>query len=278
MTTRNSYATLAEYKAYVTSRGQSVSISDLDDSVIEDLLEAASRYYDRQTSRKFYPSVYSRSYDTPEGQTLWVDFDLLEVVSITNGAGASITAADYVFEPRNIYPKYAIKIKDTSSVVWDYDETDGIENAISLVAVGGYHPDYDDAWDAVTTLGASLNNSAISLTVASSASFQPGQIVMVDYEICHVATIASATSITVVKRADNGSTAASHSSGATVYVWRPMEELKTAVLETAVRSYKRRFGQSVNDQQTVTAAGVVLMPRDIPVMGTEFIATHRRTI
>lgn len=273
----NAYATLAEYKAFVTSRQQSPTDGGVDDGVITDLLLAASRYYDTQTGRKFYPSVYSRSYDTPTGRTLAVDFDLLEVISITNGAGASITDSDYIFEPRNTYPKFAVKLKETSDVIWDYDESDGIENAISLVAVGGYHPDYDDAWEAVTTLGAGLNNSALTATVASSSLLQAGQIVMVDYEIMHVSAITS-TSVTMTKRGANGSAAASHLNGATVYVWRPIETLKQAVLETAMRSYKRRFGQSVNDSQTVTAAGVVLMPRDIPAIGTEFIASHRRIV
>ena len=271
----NAYATLTEYKAFVTSRGQANSESGVDDGVIEDLLEAASRYYDRQTGRKYYPSVITRNYDTPLGRTLDVDFDLLEVISITNGAGASITDSDYIFEPRNLYPKRAIKLKETSDVIWDYDESDGIENAIAVVAVGGYHPDYDDAWESITTLGASLSNSATTLTLASANALQAGNLIMIDYEIMEIATTASG-SVTVYKRGGNGSSAVSHSNGAAVYVWRPMIDLKQAVLETAVRSYKRRFGQSVNDSQTVTAAGVVLMPRDIPVMGTEFIATHRR--
>ena len=274
---KNAYATLAEYKAFVTSRGQVASNSGLDDDVIADLLVAASRHYDRQTGRKFYPSVYTRSYDTPEGRTLELDFDLLEVISVTNGAGASITEADYLYEPKNIYPKRAIKLKDTSSAIWDYDETDGVENAISIVAVGGYHPDYDEAWEAVTTLGASLSNSALTPTVASSAGLQAGNLVMIDYEIMTVDSIATGT-FTTTKRGDNGSTAASHSNGAIVYVWRPMDELKQAVLEHAHRSYKRRFGQSVNDAQTVTAAGVVLMPQDEPSIGREFITTHRRRV
>ena len=274
---KNAYATLAEYKAFVTSRGQVASNSGLDDDVIEDLLVSASRHYDRQTGRKFYPSVYTRSYDTPEGRTLELDFDLLEVISVTNGAGASITEADYIYEPKNIYPKRAIKLKETSSAIWDYDETDGVENAISIVAVGGYHPDYDEAWEAVTTLGASLSNSALTPTVASSAGLQAGNLVMIDYEIMTVDSIATGT-FTTAKRGDNGSTAASHSNGAIVYVWRPMDELKQAVLEHAHRSYKRRFGQSVNDAQTVTAAGVVLMPQDEPSIGREFITTHRRRV
>lgn len=274
---KNAYATLAEYKAFVTSRGQVASNSGVDDDVIEDLLVSASRHYDRQTGRKFYPSVYTRSYDTPEGRTLELDFDLLEAISVTNGAGASITEADYIYEPKNIYPKRAIKLKETSSAIWDYDETDGVENAISVVAVGGYHPDYGEAWEAVTTLGASLSNSALTPTVASSASLQAGNLVMIDYEIMAVDSVATGT-FTTTKRGDNGSAAASHSNGAIVYVWRPMDELKQAVLEHAHRSYKRRFGQSVNDAQTVTAAGVVLMPQDEPSIGREFITTHRRRV
>lgn len=52
----NAYATLAEYKSWISMRGQdgTVSADTSDDSVIEILLEAASRHIDKETGQRFY--------------------------------------------------------------------------------------------------------------------------------------------------------------------------------------------------------------------------------
>lgn len=56
MAITNGYATLAEYKAYMAMRGLagSVGTDASDDAVIEDLIEAVSRYADVTTGRRFY--------------------------------------------------------------------------------------------------------------------------------------------------------------------------------------------------------------------------------
>ena len=65
----NSYATLAEYKAWIAIRGLdgAVGTDTSDDSVIELLIEAASRYFDRETGRRFfYTTLDETRYYTPE--------------------------------------------------------------------------------------------------------------------------------------------------------------------------------------------------------------------
>ena len=56
MTITNGYATLADYKAWISVRGLagSTGTDASDDVVIEVLIEGASRYIDRETGRKFY--------------------------------------------------------------------------------------------------------------------------------------------------------------------------------------------------------------------------------
>ena len=56
----NKYATLTDYKAYTTSRGQTASTDTTDDGVISNLLTQASRYLDRETKRQYYPSIETR--------------------------------------------------------------------------------------------------------------------------------------------------------------------------------------------------------------------------
>jgi hypothetical protein len=104
-----------------------------------------------------------------------------------------------------------------------------------------------------------------------------GNILKIDTEYYNVSTVATNT-ITPVKRGDNGSTAATHLNGATVYAWQPMDEVKQNVLEIANSAYLRRFGKNTGESATVTAAGVVLSPRDIPAMAQSFINDMRRRV
>jgi hypothetical protein len=55
-----------------------------------------------------------------------------------------------------------------------------------------------------------------------------------------------------------------------------MEEAHNAACEIANTAYRRRFGQSTSNTETVTAAGIVLSPREIPAMAQEFIKTYQR--
>ena len=114
MTSRNAYATLADYKAYVTARGQTTSTDAADDVVIDGLLDSASRFIDDETGRVFYPYVQIRYYDVPDSRELCLDEDLLEVLTLVNGDGTTITTSDYHLVPKNIYPAYAIKINELS--------------------------------------------------------------------------------------------------------------------------------------------------------------------
>jgi hypothetical protein len=57
-----------------------------------------------------------------------------------------------------------------------------------------------------------------------------------------------------------------------------MAEARNAVLEIANNAYQRRFGKSTGESATVTAAGIVLSPRDIPAMAEAFIRNMRRIV
>jgi len=116
-----------------------------DDSVIDALIAQASRYIDQKTGRTFYPRVETRLYDVPSpmSRELWInDDDLLAVVTLTNGDTTVLTTTDYFLLPRNDYPKYAIAIKESSSVIWETDSNNDSEGAISLAAIYGFRQQY----------------------------------------------------------------------------------------------------------------------------------------
>lgn len=279
MTGRNTYATLAEYKSYVTSRGQAVTTDATDDAMIDQLLEASSRYVDGKTSRFFYPRIETCNYSLPVyGRGINFNADLLEVISFLNGDDVSIASTNYNLIPKNESPKFGLEVKQTSSLIFQSDSNGETEYVLDLTAYFGYHNRYADAWKSVGTLGAAITDiTTLAFTMTAGHTVVVGKILKIENEIYIVDTVSTNT-ITPLKRGDNGSTAATHLNGTAVYSWQPMEDLRVSTLETAMQAYKRRFGTSTSNSATVTGAGVVLSPRDIPTMTKDFITTYQRRV
>lgn len=196
MTIANGYATLAEFKAHRPGIG---SVDAADDSVIENIIEAASRWIDHETGRTFYARSETHYYDVPHGRELLLDDDLLTVTTLTNGDGTTLTTANYNLVPKNKSPYYGIKLKETSTYLWQMDTDGNTEDVITLVGTWGF------------------------------AATAP-------------------------------------------------DDIKQAVLELSNNMYSRRTGQQTDGVATVTAAGVVLQPRDVPGWVRSIIGYYRRRI
>lgn len=275
----NLYATLNEYKDYATARSQPPVTDVIDDAVIVDLLEQASRYLDEHTGRQFYPTVETRLYDIPVDQELLLDQDLLSVTTLTNGDATVLTTTDYILEPANSTPKFGIKLKDISAYAWETNSSDSAEQVISVAGVWGYRTKYAQrGWSTGGTLGAAITDTTtLAFTMTGGHTLSPGQIVKIDSELYNVSTVATNT-ITPIRRGDNGSTAATHLISSVVYVWEPEENARTACLEIANAAYNRRFGKVTGESVRMTPAGVVITSKDIPKMAEEFILSYRRLV
>lgn len=153
MTANNAYCSLTEVKNWIAI----TSTSTTDDSVIEDMMEGASRLIDKQTGgRTFYARTETHYYSVPRvGQTLWIDDDdLLTLTSLKNGDDSAISSDDYHLLPKNKSPKYAIKLTTAESWVsqsedyeieavgtWGYSSStpDDIKQACIDIVVNAYH-------------------------------------------------------------------------------------------------------------------------------------------
>ncbi len=135
MTINNGYASLTDFKNFAR-----ISSSDAaDDWVIENIIEAASRVIDNETRRTFYARTETHYYDVPVGDTLYImDDDLLTITTLTNGDSTVLTTADYILKPNNASPKWAIKIKDSSSYTWEETSAGNDEQAITIVGTWGW--------------------------------------------------------------------------------------------------------------------------------------------
>lgn len=275
----NLYATLSDYKNYSVSRGNSASLDGIDDAVIIDLLEEASRHLDDLARRQFYPTIETRVFDTPGDSELLLDKDLLSLTTLTNGDASVISAANYTLAPANDTPKYAIRLKGDSSVTWEPDSDNDTEQVISVLGWWGYRQQFSArAWQSVGTLGAAISDTTtLAFTMTSGHTVKAGQILKIDSEIYNVDTVATNT-VTPFARGDNGSTAATHSNGATVYKWIPESKVRIATLEKTAVDYARRFGKSISETAQVTAAGIVLAPNGDPQSVADVVIQFGRLV
>jgi hypothetical protein len=148
------YATLAQFTQYggfSTATSDSWD-SDVDEALVNDLLTRASALIDTYCGRYFASdsdktdvgssdSYVTRKFDALEdvdGFYLYLDRDLCEISSITNGDSdaTTVSSSDYVTEPRNDTPYFAIKLLSSTGTYWEY-VTDP-ENAISVAGIWAY--------------------------------------------------------------------------------------------------------------------------------------------
>lgn len=129
------YTNTAAVKAYLGETG-----SD-DDDLLDALVEAAQAWVDNHTGRTFEASADATRYldctaPVVDGRRLWLDRDLCAITSITNGDGVAVASTEYVTQPRNETPYYAIDLLSSKSVYWTF--TDDVENAIAIVGRWAY--------------------------------------------------------------------------------------------------------------------------------------------
>lgn len=127
------YATAVELKRYLNIT------SSTDDTLLGELLDAATAMIDRETGTTFAVSSDTTRYldaiGNVDGLYLLFDCWCASITSITNGDGETIDSANYVKEPRDA-PHYGVKLLKSKGKTWTY-VTDA-ENAIAVVGKWGY--------------------------------------------------------------------------------------------------------------------------------------------
>ena len=251
------YATFDEIKdALADSIGSSTTKYD---NELRRCANQASRLIDRLTGRTFWPQYATRYPMSAGGASLHVDGELLEVdsVSMSDDSGltyTAITTDDYysIGGRRLEYdatPIYRLDINQNTDSDYTYWYTG--QRSIKLVGWWGWHDAYAEAWQNSqdTTENDPLTAAGTSVTVndADGADlwgltprFQVGQLLKIESEFVLVTAVtAGETNTLTVKRGQCGTTAAEHDQNTTIYVYRPPEIIKEAVIAMAVRAFKR---------------------------------------
>lgn len=211
---RSDYATLEAAKRYAEISGTS------SDTLIGELIPAVSREIDRMTRRFFYEMTETRRYDFQDAMKLRLDHDLLSITTLTNGDGDTLTENTHFYSyPLNGPPYRWLEIRTDVGNVFQWSGT--AQRAISIAGEWGYNEDYANAWldgDTVQDVGG-INATTTSVTVADASVFGTRQTIKIEDEQMLITARDEDTEILTVTRGINGSTAASHSNGDTVYTW-----------------------------------------------------------
>ena len=279
------YCTFEELKSY---RG-----IDLDkhgeDSLLKTFCRSASGLWDRLClGRTFYPRIETRYYDHPaDDRVLKLDDDLLEVTTFTTqNTGVTVISGQYYLMcggAYNMTPYDRIVMKsDGTRPNLLYSGT--VQKANAVAGVWGYHDNYASAWrNTGDTLAASMTSGATTFSATSvsgsdvlgeSPRFRVQHLLKIDSELLFVTAIS--TNTVTVRRAVNGSTAAAHDSGATVYRWSPVEDVFEQVRELAAYLYQLKDSQ-VFDVIAMPEAGQMVVPKGVPT-GVKIAALAYRRI
>jgi hypothetical protein len=280
MSISNGYVTRTDFLNWITPPSETVVAHTADDAVVDSIIESSSRLIDQITRRTFYPIIETRYFDVPNEHPsdLWLDYnDLLALTTLTNGDATAIASTDYILHDKNRTPYYKVSLRDVSTIDWELNSSNSADQVISILGTWGYHDDYSHAWEAVTTISEDLDISETGVDMTSVARMGVGSIIKIDSEIMIVSVVGTLTT-TIMKRGDNGSTAAIHSSGATVYLWKPVQPIVQACQLICTSVYHKRYGENTESATTITAAGVVLTPRDIPEIAHQTLVRYMRLV
>lgn len=259
-----------EYSTVENTRGTYLSsVRTVDDDLILQLIRQVSRDIDRVAHRKFYPVREVRYFDTPEYGTYKLNFDsdLIELVSVTNGDGASISTSDLKLFDYNTRTKRGVILLPTVST---WKTASGFpQSAIAVDGVWGTIYDTTSGWQYSTALSAALLIAGVSFS-STPGLFSAGQLLKVDSEILYVSSVIPAnpgapiptTVDTVnVQRAVNGTVVADHVISSYVYLWSAGQDVQMLTAASAVAYYNLKSNPMTN---SFTVDGVNYQtPKDV---------------
>lgn len=158
-----SYATLAEFRAYLKASGGAIG----EDVLLQMFLDEASAIIDDVIERpSAAAAATTRYFDTPgamapgdEGLLFFGRVDVAcAITSVVNGDGTTIPATEYTTEPRNDPPFWGIRLKRYSSYTWE-EGSAGPEGAIAVTARWAHTSNTDGTVDSLVR-GATLQLAA----------------------------------------------------------------------------------------------------------------------
>lgn len=236
-----------------------------DDTVLLKFIRQASKDIDDVSAKKFFPWVETLPFDTPCDRELVFGNWLSSLTTFTNGNGDAIASTEYKLLPYSKPPYYALRLKESTDIIWEYDSDNNSEGVISIAGVWGFARDGVAGWeDTDATLSANITTTGATSFTCTTGKVKAGMLLKIGSasEYIYAKSVTTGASDTVTcERTANGSTATTYSSGATIYRWTPGEDVAGLCAQAAMAYYKLRNNPA---QESVTVDGVTFnTPKNI---------------
>lgn len=262
-----------------------------DDTLLERICVQASRDFEKEANgRLFYPRKETRYYDMPYDTSVQrLDDDLLEIGTLTTNSGNdTVSSSDYVLSSGGEYgkPPYNLihLLPNGTTNNWKFSGSPIQANSVN--GYWGYVPHWTrgawlDSGDTVSSLsGSSLTVSDVdgSDTLGRTPRFKYQQLLKVTgggvTEYLYVTNKNIVTNVLTVVRAVNGTSQASSTAGATIYIFQPDEAIVKATRRLAAWYYRQKdSSKPETDRPIVTTGGMILpsaLPKDVVMTAKSF--------
>ena len=241
--------------------------STTDDTVIRKIVEAASRSIDNYCNRTFVTQTATKYFN---GSTvLWLP-DLLSITTLKTDEGNDGTyentyaTTDYylygvgVEDTLNTFPKIRLEINPEGN----YSSfASGYKHGVEIVGIWGYGDGISATpYIADTTITEDLTAGESAIDVTAVTNLSAGNTILIGSEQYYIYSITTLT--LTVEPGVNGTTQATHSSGATIYIYQYPSDIRQACIDLSVALYQNRSKQGLQSERlgdySYTIAGTSL--------------------
>ena len=219
-----------------------------DHAQLDSVQETVARLIDDYCGFQFFPSSDTRYFTARNSQCLALDTPLLAVDSVRldlHGDGTSydttMTSACYYLEPYNATnqsppkPYWNLELRQSATMAFP----SGDKRAVQIIGTFGYY----NKTTSIATIATANTSNTTRMEFNNSSLLHPGMTLLAGSERIYVknngksgSDTATSSGSVFVERAVNGTTAATHASGETVYAYE-YPVIDQAALTQAEQAY-----------------------------------------
>jgi len=225
-----------------------------DDVTMRKICEASSRSIDQYTNRYFYTQTDTRYFNG--AVKLWLP-DLLSITTLKTDEDGDATfentlaTTDYIEyghgieDTLNVYPRTKLEISENSN----YSSfASGVKKGVEIAGVWGYGDGISATpYVADTTITEDLTAGESAIDVTAVTNLSAGNTILIGSEQYYIYSIATLT--LTVEPTINGTTAATHSSGATIYIYQYPADIRQFCIDVSVASYQNRTKRGLQTER-----------------------------
>jgi len=222
--------------------------STTDDTIMRKICEGATKSIDNYCNRQFQAKTATRYFDG--SVPLSVD-DLLSITTIKTDEDGDATfentltvTTDYLLYPLNEYPKTSIKL----SVDSNYGSFGISKKGCEIIGLWGYGDGISATpYISDTTITEDLDAGEAAIDVTSVTNLSAGNTILINSEQYYIYSISTLT--LTVEPTVNGTTAATHTSGATIYIYQYPADIRQACIDLASAIYQNRNKRGIQSER-----------------------------